>query len=168
MHVNCLSVPVVYCCTGYLFSAAFRRICRFTAPSGATVFCVITLFTPLSPIISDLPFFFFSDEQINIRLGHLLSPMHNRFLYRFSMLFSIFPELFFILVCFYLLHFLRLIFWMFLQLFSKRSLLYVTAFSLTCNPLSTLNCRHLKCFPSLCRIFFQLYSIKYVYSKVDF
>lgn len=85
---RCACELSVYCCTGYLFSAAFRRICRFTASSGVTIFCFITLFTPLSPIISDL-LLFFSAEEINIRLGHLLSPMRYRFPYRFNVLFSI-------------------------------------------------------------------------------
>lgn len=65
-------------------------------------------------------FFLSSDEQINIRLGHLLSPMHNRFPYRFNMLFSIL----FRTVCyshlFLITLFLTLKFWMFLKLCSKR------------------------------------------------
>jgi len=101
VHVNCLSVPVVYCCTGYLsivapvtctqpLFAVFAGLLHLQALQSSTFFYFITLFTPLSPIISDLLLvFFFSYEEINIRLGHLLSPMHYRFPYRFNMLFSI-------------------------------------------------------------------------------
>jgi hypothetical protein len=123
LQVNCLSVSVVYSCTGYLFSAAFRHICRFTASSGVTFFCFVTLYTPLSRIISDRPLAFFSDEQINIRLGHLLSPMHNRFPYRFIVLFSILSRTTCYSRLFLINSFLTLKFWMFLQLFSKYSFL---------------------------------------------
>ena len=135
MQVNCLSVTVVYSCTGYLLSAAFCRISRFTASSGVTFFCFVTLFTPLSRIISDLPLFF-SDDQINIRLSHLLSSMHNRLPYRFNVLFSIFSRTVSHSRLFLITSFVTLKFWMFLQLLSKRSLLYLTAFPLICNPLS--------------------------------
>jgi hypothetical protein len=103
---------------------------------------------------------FSSDEPINIRLGHLLSPMHNKLPYRFNTLFSILSRTVCYSRLFLITSFLTLKFRMFLQLFSKRSFLYLTAFSSICNPLSKLISGSLKFFLSLCRIFLQLYSIK--------
>jgi len=63
-------------------------------------------------------------------------------------------------------YFLRLIFWMLLQLFSKNPFLHLTIFSLICNTLSRYHNCIVKCFPPPCKIFISLYVIKCVYTKV--
>ena len=64
--------------------------------------------------------------------------------------------------------FFILIFWMILQLFSKPPLLFLTAFSSTCNPLTNFHNRSLKHFPTLCRISVSLHLMKYIYPKTGY
>lgn len=106
-----------------------------------------SLHVPISRHFGSFLFFLFSsDDHISIRLGHLLSPMCNRFPYRFNMLFFILSRIFlFLFVSNYSISYST--FFMFLQFFPKRSFLYLTAFLLICNPQSKFNSRSLKCFP---------------------
>jgi hypothetical protein len=70
----------------------------------------------------------------------------------------------FVLPAFFLwwLHFLRLVVCRSLQLFSKNQFLYLTVFSLSCNPVSKFPNRNLKCFLSLCQILISSHSPKYI------
>jgi hypothetical protein len=70
--------------------------------------------------------------------------MHNRLPCRFNVLFSILSRIVYHSHLFLITSFLTLKFWMFLQLFSKRSFLHLTALSLIYNPLSKLISRSLK------------------------
>ena len=81
----------------------------------------------------------------------------------------VFPKLF-VLPTFFVwwLHFLLLVVWRSLQLFSKNQFLYLTTFSLTCNPVSKFPTRNLICLLSLYKLFFSLYSSKYIYSSVGY
>lgn len=63
-------------------------------------------------------------------------------------------------------YFLRLIFWMLLQPFSKDPFLYLTNVSLICNTLSRYHNCSLKHFPPLCKIFISLYVMICVYARV--
>jgi hypothetical protein len=96
-------------------------------------------------------FFLPSGDQVNIRLSHLLSPMPNTCPYHFNMLFAILSRI--VSLPFFSNYFIPyfLIFWMFLQMFSKSPFLYLTAFRLLCDPLSKFNNRSLKCFSPLCK-----------------
>jgi hypothetical protein len=86
----CLSITFIPCSADYWFSVAFRHIYWFTASSGVTFFCFITLSTSLSHFISGLPLLYLPcGDQVSIRLGNLLSPTSNICPYNFNVLFSI-------------------------------------------------------------------------------
>lgn len=94
--------------------------------SGVRSFYFLNLSTSLSHFISSLPLLFLlSDDQVNICLGHHLSPMCNECPYHFNKLFSILSATVFFTP----------MFWMFLQFLSKNPFLYLTAFPSIYNPL---------------------------------
>ena len=144
-------------------SIAFLYVYHFAPSLGVRFFCFITLSTSLSHITLCIPLLSLpSGDQVNIHSGHLLSPMWNTHPYHFYMFLSR-------IICATLIfsnYFLRLMFWTFLQLFSKNPCLYLTVLSLICNTLSRYHNCTVKCFPSLCKIFISLYIMKCVYSTV--
>jgi hypothetical protein len=87
-----ISLPITVCqgYTSYWSSGNFRHICFFTASSDSRFVCFITLSTSLSHFISGLPILFLpSADQVNIRIGRLLSPTRNIYPYHFKRLFVI-------------------------------------------------------------------------------
>ena len=114
-----LYIRVFQCYTSYRFSVAFRHIYLFTASSSGRFFCFITLTTFLSLFISGLPLLLLpSGYQVNIRFGHLLSPLRNSTLYHFNVLF--FQS------CLCYSHFLQLLTFLMFLCSSKNQFLYFT------------------------------------------
>ena len=162
----CHSLPSY---TGYWFSGNFRHICVFTASSDSRFVCFITLSTILSHFISGLPLPFLpSADQVNIRIGRLLSPTRYIYPYHFNRLFVILSIIVSVILIFSIIK--SFLAWSTLDVFAAllqepisllNSFLFILQFAVQISQ------PWLKCFPPLDKRFVSLYIMKYVYSIVD-
>jgi len=96
IHNVCLPIRVFLCYTVYWFSITLRYIFLFAVSLGIRFCCLITLRTSIFHFILGLPLPCLpSGDQVNIRLGHQPSPMHNSCRCYFNTsYYSFLPELF--------------------------------------------------------------------------
>jgi hypothetical protein len=85
LHSVCLPTGTFQCYTAYWFSVTFRYIFLFTVSLVIGFFCLVIGFFCLVTLRTSISYFILglslpclpSGDQVNIRLGHQSSPMHN-------------------------------------------------------------------------------------------